>query len=156
MLKISDSGCGISKKNLNKIFDPFYSTKSNGTGLGLTSTYSIIKKHRGYIEVTSEENKGTSFKIYLKSVNTPLQNNKTVPELSSGHCTGDILIMDDEIYILEVLVKMLNHQGYTVDSAKNGEEAIKLYSERLAQNNPYDYVILDLTVYGGMGGKETI
>ncbi|PKL18479.1 MAG: hypothetical protein CVV49_05850 [Spirochaetae bacterium HGW-Spirochaetae-5] len=156
MLKISDTGCGISRKNVNKIFDPFYSTKSNGTGLGLTSTYSIIKKHRGYIEVTSEENKGTTFNIYLKSVNTQIQKDETTPESSSIISTGSVLIMDDEIYILEVLVKMLKHQGFTVDPAKNGEEAINLYSERLAQNKPYDYVILDLTVYGGMGGKETI
>ncbi len=156
MLQISDSGCGIPKKNLNKIFDPFYSTKTSGTGLGLTSTYSIIKKHRGYIEVTSEENKGTTFKIYLKSVNTEIKKNEIIRESSSDHGTGSVLIMDDEIYILEVLVKMLKHQGYTVDSAKNGEEAIKLYSEKLNQNIPYNYVILDLTVYGGMGGKETI
>jgi PAS domain S-box-containing protein len=156
MLKISDTGCGISKKNVNKIFDPFYSTKSSGTGLGLTSTYSIIKKHRGYIEVTSEENKGTTFKIYLKSADTQIQKNETITETSKELSTGSVLIMDDEIYILEVLVKMLKHQGFTVDSAKNGEEAINLYSERLAQNKPYDYVILDLTVYGGMGGKETI
>jgi PAS domain S-box-containing protein len=156
MLKISDTGCGIPKKNVNKIFDPFYSTKTSGTGLGLTSTYSIIKKHRGYIEVTSEENKGTTFNVYLKSVNTPIQKKEATPESSKEISTGSVLIMDDEIYILEVLVKMLKHQGFNVDPAKNGEEAINLYSEKLAQNKPYDYVILDLTVYGGMGGKETI
>jgi len=156
MLKISDTGCGISRKNLSKIFDPFYSTKSNGTGLGLTSTYSIIKKHRGYIEVTSEENAGTTFKIYLKTADIPVQKTESAGEIPAGLKSGSILIMDDEIYILEVLVKMLKHQGYTVDCAQNGEEAIKLYSEKLSENNVYDYVILDLTVYGGMGGKETV
>jgi PAS domain S-box-containing protein len=156
LLKISDTGCGISKKNLSKVFDPFYSTKANGTGLGLTSTYSIIKKHRGYIEVTSEENTGTSFKIYLKSAKEPVQKIESSEKITSGSGSGTILIMDDEIYILEVLVKMLKYQGYTVDCAKNGEEAIQLYSEKFSQNDPYDHVILDLTVYGGMGGKETI
>jgi len=156
MLKISDTGCGISEKNLSKIFDPFYSTKSTGTGLGLTSTYSIIKKHRGYIEVNSEENIGTTFKIYLKSANKPVKNiENTLSKTEEDH-TGTILIMDDELYILEVLVKMLKHQGYTVDCAKNGEEAVKLYTEKYTQNKPYNHVILDLTVYGGMGGKETI
>ena len=156
LLKISDTGCGISKKNLNKIFDPFYSTKSNGTGLGLTSTYSIIKKHRGYIEVASEENIGTTFKIYLKSSKMPAQKNEFARKKSSENSTGTILIMDDETYILEVLEKMLKHQGYSVDCAKNGEEAIQLYSGKFSRNQAYDHVILDLTVYGGMGGKETI
>jgi PAS domain S-box-containing protein len=156
MLKITDTGCGISRKNLSKIFDPFYSTKSNGTGLGLTSTYSIIKKHRGYIEVTSEENAGTTFTIYLKTADMPVEKIESAGEIPAGLKSGSILIMDDEIYILEVLVKMLKHQGYTVDCAHNGEEAINLYSERFSQNNVYDYVILDLTVYGGMGGKETV
>jgi len=156
MLKISDTGCGISKKNLSKIFDPFYSTKSNGTGLGLTSTYSIIKKHRGYIEVNSAENSGTTFTIYLKSALTPVQKVNSIQKTSKGNNSGHILIMDDESYILEILLKMLKHQGYEVDCAHNGEEAIKLYSEKLSQNHPYDHVILDLTVYGGMGGKETI
>jgi len=156
LLKISDTGCGIPKKNLSKIFDPFYSTKTSGTGLGLTSTYSIIKKHRGHIEVTSEENMGTTFKIYLKTAVIPAQKTESAREKTSQTGTGTILIMDDEIYILEVLVKMLKHQGYTVDCAKNGEEAIQLYSEKFSRNQPYDHVILDLTVYGGMGGKETI
>jgi len=156
ILKISDTGCGISKKNLSKIFDPFFSTKSNGTGLGLTSTYSIIKKHRGYIEVASEENIGTSFTIYLKSSVTQVQKTEPVQKKTTDLNTGSILIMDDETYILDVLEKMLKHQGYTVDCAKNGEEAILLYTGKLTQKQPYNYVILDLTVYGGMGGKETM
>lgn len=156
MLRISDTGCGIPKKNISKIFDPFYSTKSNGTGLGLTSTYSIIKKHRGYIEVNSLENTGTTFTIYLKSARIPVQKINSATKTSETNNSGTILIMDDENYILEILVKMLKHQGYAVDCARSGEEAIKLYSEKLSQNQSYDHVILDLTVYGGMGGKETI
>ncbi len=156
MLKISDTGCGIPKKNLVKIFDPFYSTKSNGTGLGLTSTYSIIKKHRGYIEVNSVENAGTTFTIYLKSAGVPVKKIESTVKTSGINNSGTVLIMDDENYILEILVKMLKHQGYAVDCAHNGEEAVRLYSEKLAQNQRYNHVILDLTVYGGMGGKETI
>ncbi len=156
MLKISDTGSGIPEKNLGKIFDPFFTTKSNGTGLGLTSTYSIVKKHRGYIEVSSEENMGTTFKIYLKSTPMPEQKSITIQNKNEEKGTGSILIMDDEEYILEVLLKMLKHKGYSVDCAKNGEEAIKLYTEKFSLNKAYDYVILDLTVYGGMGGKEAI
>lgn len=156
LLKITDTGCGIPDTDFSKIFDPFYSTKSNGTGLGLTSTYSIIKKHRGHIDVTSELNTGTTFKIYLKAADTLVKETETAIKNTIGMSTGSILIMDDELYILDVLVKMLKYQGYTVDCAKNGEEAIQLYTEKFSHGNPYNHVILDLTVYGGMGGKETV
>ncbi len=156
LLTISDTGCGISKKNISKIFDPFFTTKPSGTGFGLTSTYSIIKKHRGYIRVNSVENQGTTFQIYLRaSDEKPDSENRKLqsPLVSPG---GSVLIMDDEDYILEVLVKMLRYHGCSVSTAKNGEEAIALYKKKFEDGNPFNYVILDLTVYNGMGGRETI
>jgi PAS domain S-box-containing protein len=155
-LEISDTGCGISPKNINKIFDPFFTTKTDGTGLGLTSTYSIIKRHRGFIMVNSEEGHGTTFRIYLKATDKKISEPDKQPVITSGPLSGSVLIMDDEIYILEILVKMLKHQGYTVDCAASGEEAVRLYTERFMQNIPYDYVILDLTIFNGMGGSETL
>lgn len=156
MIKITDTGCGIPGKIINKIFDPFFTTKSNGTGFGLTSTYSIIKKHRGYIRVESRENEGTTFEIYLRT------SGDKPGEIDAGSLSvktsygGSVLIMDDEEYILEVLVKMLKYHGFTVSTAKTGEEAVALYKENLESGSPYDYVILDLTVFNGMGGKETV
>ncbi len=156
MLRISDTGCGIPGQSLNKIFDPFFTTKVNGTGLGLTSTYSIIKKHSGYISVTSEENSGTTFEIYLRVADEPAasaQQQHNHVYMSGG---GSILIMDDEEYILNVFTKMLRYQGYQVECVKTGEEAVRKYREHFESGKPYDYVILDLTIFGGMGGMETI
>jgi len=155
-IKISDTGCGIPRKNLNKIFDPFFSTKSTGTGFGLTSTYSIIKKHRGYIRVDSKENEGTTFEIYIRtSGEKPDEIETGIKPIKAAH-GGSVLIMDDEEYILEVLVKMLKYHGFSVTTAKTGEEAVAIYKENLAAGSPFDYVILDLTVFNGMGGKETV
>ncbi len=155
-IRISDNGPGIEEKNIKKIFDPFYTTKSSGTGLGLSSTYSIIKRHKGYIKVISTRGEGTSFEIYLpasKEITVKPQKNKAEPIYNSE---GSILIMDDEQYILQVFVKMLKHLGFNVDCAKNGEETICLYKDKLESGSKYSYVILDLTIPGGMGGKSTI
>ncbi len=155
-IRISDNGSGIEEKNIKKIFDPFYTTKASGTGLGLSSTYSIIKKHKGYMKVISTRGEGTSFKIYLpasKEVAVKPQKNITQAKCNSN---GSILIMDDEQYILQVFVKMLKHLGFNVDCAKNGEETIRLYMDKLKSGTKYSYVILDLTIPGGMGGKAAI
>ena len=156
LIRIKDTGRGISPEMLSKIFDPFFTTKTNGTGLGLTSTYSIIKKHRGHIEVSSVQGEGTIFEIYLKSTDKLPDNEVRKKQKLPVHNEGSILIMDDEQYILEVFSKMLRHIGYNVECTKTGEEAIKMYKEKKNRGMNYDYVILDLTVYGGMGGKETI
>jgi PAS domain S-box-containing protein len=156
LIKISDTGCGIPRKNLNKIFDPFFTTKSNGTGFGLTSTYSIIKKHRGYIRVDSSENKGTTFEIYIRTSGEKPDETEIDVKSIKSISGGSVLIMDDEEYILEVLVKMLKYHGFAVSTAKTGEEAVALYKENLESGSPFDYVILDLTVFNGMGGKETV
>ena len=156
LIKISDTGSGIPRKILNKIFDPFFTTKSNGTGFGLTSTYSIIKKHRGYIRVESRENEGTTFEVYIRTSGEKPDETEVSIRTIKAASGGSVLIMDDEEYILEVLVKMLKYHGFTVSTAKTGEEAIALYKENLESGSPFDYIILDLTIYNGMGGKETV
>ena len=155
-LSIKDQGIGIPEEFLLKIFDPYFTTKQTGSGLGLATAYSIIKNHQGQIEVESALGEGTIFHIYLvaadQEITTPLKDARK--ELLKGQ--GKILIMDDDVMVRDVLRKMLQNLGYEALCAENGEEAIKLYLEALEVNQPFTAAILDLTVPGGMGGKEAI
>ncbi|RKZ33527.1 hypothetical protein DRQ33_04120 [bacterium] len=154
-ITLSDSGNGIPKEHLNKIFDPYFTTKERGSGLGLAVVYSIIKKHRGYIGVESEQGNGTTFTIYI-----PATEKKPLPveiePISTQISEGKILIMDDEPEIRESLAELLSDFGYSIDTASEGGEALEKYRIAKQQNKPFDIVILDLTIQGGMGGKETI
>ncbi len=155
-ISIEDQGTGIAKKQMNNIFDPFFTTKKTGSGLGLSIVYSIIKKHGGHIEVTSEKNKGTTFDIYLPASFKELSeevDNKKYP-YHSGQ--GRILIMDDETTILIMAQRMLGKMGYKTEVATDGAKAIDIYREACRTDHPFDLVILDITVPGGMGGAETI
>jgi len=154
-IAIQDSGVGITEENLGKIFDPYFTTKQQGSGLGLATSHSIIKKHGGYISVKSSPGKGTTFYIYLPATRQGKEH-KQGDGMLLAQANGRILIMDDEDMICEITGELLQKLGYHVAFAKNGNEAIKLYSEAQIQGIPFDAVILDLTVPGGMGGKETI
>jgi len=152
---IADQGVGISEKQLPSIFDPFFTTKQKGSGLGLATTYSIIKNHGGQITVSSEIDKGTVFSIYLPTflkILKELKNNEKF--LQQGH--GKILIMDDQELMLDVGNAMLNSIGYEVVTALDGAQAIEIYRDAFQSSEPFDLVILDLTVPGGMGGAKTI
>jgi two-component system, cell cycle sensor histidine kinase and response regulator CckA len=150
-ISITDEGNGISDEYLSKIFDPYFTTKQKGSGLGLAVCYSVIKNHKGYIKVESTLGVGTTFYIYLPVFEAHQHNRKSGEEGTFSASGGSILVMDDEDSIREMMGDILSSYGYTVDFARNGEEAISLY-----QNNAYDVVILDLTIPGGMGGKETM
>ncbi len=154
-VSISDQGSGIPEKNLPKIFDPFYSTKEKGSGLGLASAYSIIKRHDGYIDVESTVGVGTTFHIYL-----PASKSKHIetrhPEEKIPAAKGKILVMDDEEIVRDIAGEMLRHMGYEVEFARDGLEAIASYKGARESGTPFDVVIIDLTIPGGMGGKETI
>lgn len=151
-ISIIDQGQGIPEEYLGKIFDPYFTTKQKGSGLGLAVCYSIIKNHRGYIKVESTIGVGTAFHIYLRAFGSPAYSEGNIDgKTTSASSEGRVLVMDDEEYIRDILGDVLGMQGYVVDFAKNGEEAIELY-----RNGVYDVVILDLTVPGGMGGKETM
>ncbi len=154
-IKISDTGCGIEKDIIDKIFDPYFTTKKTGSGLGLAVSYSIIKKHYGFIEVFSEIGKGTDFIIYLPAVQSESQKEKEVKVIRQKG-KGYILIMDDEEDIRNILCDILVYLGYEVDSTSNGYEALEKYKNAFHSNKPYDLVIMDLTIPGGLGGKETI
>jgi len=151
---IEDPGVGISKKHLSTIFDPFFTTKQKGSGLGLSTTYSIIEKHDGHISVDSQLGVGTTFAIYLPASEKRITHVENLKERHQGH--GKILVMDDQEPILNLVGRMLNRMGYETAFAKDGSQAIKMYKKALSSNNPFDLVILDLTVPGGIGGAKTI
>lgn len=154
-ITITDEGVGISVDDMVKIFDPYFSTKKCGTGLGLATSYSIIKNHGGHIEVDSEVGTGSMFTLYLPA----LQNEVDVPQCQDAMIhrgSGRILVMDDEVMIQQIVGDMLKHLGYTVDFAENGSDAIEKFKAALATSTPFDVLILDMTVPGGDGAKEVI
>ncbi len=154
-IRIEDEGIGIPEQNLGRIFDPYFSSKKSGSGLGLAVCYSIIKAHGGLIRVKSEVGRGTVFDIFLPaSVTTVQPTEETLPEFVAGH--GQILIMDDEEVILRLTTTILERNGYEVLQARDGHEAVRIFKEAAASEKPIDLVISDLTVPGGMGGLETM
>lgn len=152
---IQDQGTGIPKENLSRVFDPYFTTKPAGTGLGLASCYSIVRKHGGHITLESEVGVGTILQIYLPASAANLQKQyRTESQPLFGK--GKILIMDDEDMIREMLEHMLIELKYEVASVANGSEAVRLYEEAKEAGRPFDLVIMDLTIPGGMGGREAI
>ncbi len=154
-LTIKDCGVGISDKNLHKIFDPYFTTKDKGNGLGLATAYSIIKKHEGLIRVESVVGEGTSFFINIPaSDKLPSAGTEDKSDLRTGE--GKILIMDDDKVVRIVAIEMLTSSGFEVVGVQDGREAIELYAATLNSEKPFDVVILDLTVPGGMGGQKAV
>lgn len=155
-VSIQDHGNGIPEENINKIFDPFFTTKKNGTGLGLSITYSIIKKHNGYITVESVLGVGTTFHFYLPAILEKIPIKEKTTEEIIKHGKGKILVMDDEEIIRDIAYEILNSLGYDVVAVEDGSKAIDCYKKAKESNEPYDAIIMDLTVPGGMGGNEAI
>jgi PAS domain S-box-containing protein len=157
-LMIQDTGVGIVETHLGKIFDPYFTTKQQGSGLGLATTYSIVRQHGGQIEVESKVGKGTTFTVYLPASNRayPLKTESPEAEKQIHRGQGRVLVMDDEEAIRDALERQLRYLGYDVAVAGEGNEAIALYREASQSHRPFDAVILDLTIPGGIGGKECI
>ncbi|HKJ97299.1 MAG TPA: PAS domain S-box protein [Desulfotignum sp.] len=150
---ISDTGVGIAPKYVNRIFDPFFSTKKAGTGLGLATSYSIIKRHGGMIDVVSQIEKGTTFHIFLPAIDR--QPGKVFfREQKDFTGSGAVLIMDDEKLIRDMLAQMLHQMGFVVTATANGQDAVKQFAAARNTAAPFLAVILDLTIPGGMGGKQ--
>jgi two-component system, cell cycle sensor histidine kinase and response regulator CckA len=154
-ISVQDHGIGIPEKYLLKIFDPYFTTKHRGSGLGLAVGYSIIKNHQGHITVESTPGEGTTFHIYLPASDKKfMQPSPEDKESLAG--TGRILVMDDDAMVREVLGKMLLFLGYEVQFAKDGAEALALYAKAQDAKEPFAGVIVDLTIPNGMGGKDTM
>ncbi|MDY6863104.1 MAG: response regulator [Thermodesulfobacteriota bacterium] len=154
-ITIRDQGSGIPKEHLPKIFDLYFTTKQQGSGLGLATVYSIIKNHNGYITVESELGVGTTFYIYLPISKREIIAKKERKE-SPLAGKGRVLLMDDEEMIRESVGEMIMSLGYKVEFAKDGAEAIEEYKKARRSGQAFDVVIMDLTIPGGMGGKEAI
>ncbi|MCU0848553.1 MAG: PAS domain S-box protein [Spirochaetes bacterium] len=153
---IADQGVGIPKENMDKIFDPFFSTKSKGNGLGLSTTYSIVKRHDGYISVVSEQGSGSVFTVYLPATEGKVVSRRREEKRGSASFRGRILLMDDEDMILRVCSQMLAHLGFEVECVSDGRGAIEKYGEAMKAEKFFDAVIMDLTIPGGMGGRDAI
>jgi len=154
-ISIADKGIGIKPEHLPKVFDPYFSTWKNKSGLGMAASYSIIKRHNGHIDVESKVGVGTTFHVYLpadKNARLDIPSG-TVPISESK---GRVLIMDDEEMVRDITKNILRKFGYTVSCTTNGHDAIDLYRQAFEEGMAYDVVILDLTVPGGLGGKEAV
>src|SRR5262245_6955259 len=155
-ITVQDSGCGIPKEVLSNIFDPYFTTKAEGSGLGLATAYAIVIKHEGYITIASEVGVGTTVVIYLPT-------SQKVPVSAQAHYapgplsgSGRILVVDDEEVVRNVLRQLLKSLGYTVECVQDGTEAVAAYRRAQAAGQPFSVVILDYTIPGGMGGLEAL
>lgn len=156
-IKVSDTGTGIPERLLHRIFDPYFTTKAKGSGLGLTMCFSILKKHGGHIGVESRVGVGTTFTLLLPAADGTLsEENSSETRSPEFFGQGRVLVMDDERPILNLARRLLEKNGYTVLTAESGEEALELVDAERAAGRGIDLAILDITVPGGMGGRETL
>jgi signal transduction histidine kinase/CheY-like chemotaxis protein len=154
-ISVEDRGTGMAPEVLAKVFDPFFTTKAKGSGLGLTICYSIVTRHGGYLSAESEAGKGSTFCIHLPA--SERQPEAADPkDVSALTGRGRILLMDDEALVRDVASNILLHLGYEVECAEDGEEAIEKYRRALDSDRPFDAVVMDLTVPGGLGGKDAV
>ncbi len=151
-IEVSDEGAGMAPEVRDRVFDPYFTTKASGNGLGLASAYSIVLRHNGTIHVRSTPGVGSTFTVRLPASDAPLVAEE--PEMPKPPCPGHLLVMDDEPAVREVSVLLLESLGYTVEAVEHGAAAIDLYMSRAQEGRPFDAVLLDLTVPGGMGGLD--
>ena len=156
-IAIQDRGIGIPPKLIDKIFDPYFSTKHEGNGLGLAICHSIVSKHNGQIIAESVQGVGSTFTIYLPALKGKQLAGKKGQEDIRIRDSGKVLVMDDEEMVRDIALEMLSYLGFQVVLASDGAEAIEVYQKNLAAGGePFDIVIMDLTIPGGMGGSKAI
>jgi len=154
-ISIGDNGVGIAIENIDKIFDPYYTTKSSGSGLGLAIVNSIIEQHNGFIKVDSQQGIGTKFNIYLPASEKDLNpDNSNHAQLITGK--GRILVMDDQEEVRKITQDLLSQIGYEVEISSEGRQTIDEYVKAVQTNNKFDIVILDLIIPEGLGGIDTL
>jgi len=152
-IRITDSGEGIPLHIRDKIFDPFFTTKEKGHGLGLSTVFSIIKHHEGWIDIQSEEGRGSTFSLYLPAEKSQVVKNRSDSRKDHGK-EGIILILDDQEYILEILKVMLEEMGYSVIQVSRGDQVVDRISESMTSGQNIMACILDLTLPGDLNGEE--
>ncbi len=154
-ISVQDHGVGMPREVVSKIFDPYFTTKERGSGLGLAVTHSAVQRHGGHLTVETELGEGTTFHIYL-----PASDKDTVPadSVKEKPVTGEgkVLIMDDDEMVRKVAREILSQSGYGVETVEDGAEAVERYRQEKESGAPFDVVIMDLTIPGKMGGKEAI
>jgi PAS domain S-box-containing protein len=156
-VSIRDSGIGIPEKYLPKIFDPYFTTKEKGSGLGLATSYSIVRNHGGVIDVRSEVARGSTFTIYLPATAMVAEQPAAArPAAMRPSRKGKVLVMDDEEVVRMVAGELIRELGHEAEFAEDGGAAVARYRTAMEAGNPFDVVILDLTIRGGMGGRETV
>lgn len=155
-ISVRDHGKGIAPEELPRIFEPYFSTRKRGTGLGLAAVYSVIRKHDGQIRVESAVGKGATFQVYLPASTKPAEEKSAPKTQQNFFAHGRLLVMDDEEELLQIIGEMLTTFGYEVETVRDGAEAIDRYLRAKTEGRPFDAVIMDLTVPNGMGGREAI
>jgi len=155
-VRIVDTGCGVAPETLDRVFEPYFTTKESGSGLGLASAYSIVTRHGGAVSVESEVGRGTTFTLHLPATLAPPAPEPAIEAARATTRSGRprILVMDDEAAICDIADAMLSFLGYDADTCVDGAEAVQRYQQFLASDRPYAAVVMDLTIPGGMGGKE--
>ncbi len=155
-IAIRDQGVGIPPDHLSKIFDPYFTTKQQGSGLGLATVFSIVKRHAGHISVASTLGQGTVFHLYLPA--NPQASKRVVAPAPAAATRGRgrVLLMEDEQIVQETAERMLRRLGYEVVLVTDGVAALQVYRRDMEAGRRFDAVIMDLTIPGGMGGAEAI
>jgi two-component system cell cycle sensor histidine kinase/response regulator CckA len=154
-IAVSDTGTGIAPEHLAKIFDPYFTTKQQGSGLGLATVYSILRKHQGHIEVESHLGQGTTFHLWLPAAEHA--ESSPAPEATvEASLKARVLFMDDEEPIREMAEMFIQRMGAEVVGVPDGAAALRAYEEARQNGRPFDVVVMDLTVPGGMGGREAM
>ncbi len=156
-VSVADEGVGIPPEHLAKVFDPYFTTKPGGHGLGLATSYAAVKAHGGHIAVTSSVGHGTRFVVYLPaSTRAPALQPGAAPPLTAQKAGARVLVMDDEQEVRDIAVRMLTWLGYEAEAVADGRQAITRYTDARSNGRPFDVVMMDLTVPGGMGGLEAL
>jgi PAS domain S-box-containing protein len=154
-ISVADHGTGIPEEHRTRVFDPYFTTKAEGRGLGLAVSYSIVVSHGGAIILDSEVGRGTTFTVYLPGARgASLTPQPDEPEIVRG--TGRVLVMDDEALVRDIAGKIIRSLGYEVAFARDGQEAIDVWNKARVEGQPFDVVVMDLTIPGGMGGRQAI
>ena len=155
-VSIADKGIGIPKEHLSRIFDPYFSTKQRGSGLGLATTYSIVKNHGGFLTVDSQLGRGTTVHINFPAAGSRVVEEQPAATIRASGNKPRVLIMDDEASIRTLAANMLEFLGYETEVVDGGSAAVERFQSAMASGRPFDVVLLDLSVPGDLGGTEAV